>query len=356
MDLLTHALVGAAAGSATRAGKEMRVAGFAGAVAALLPDIDFFIDSAQDPLLHLELHRHFTHSLAFAPIGALIAAGLLYPLLRRRLGFGALYLATLAGFATNGLIDMCTSYGVHLFWPFSDGRVALHIVSVADPVLTLGMGIPVLVALWLRRRSVLLAGLAAGLLYMGASGVQQARGAALAEDLAERRGHVPEDLLLRPSFANILLWRSLYRAEGEWFVDAIRPGITASARVYPGGSWPVFEPAERLPAELQDVAPDSRLADDLRRLDAVSEGYLIWDGAQNRIGDIRFSTLPDGVAPMWGLEVDPDNPEAVPSWFTDRTLTPAMRERFLAQLRGAPSATKANEEAQATVELGSERE
>jgi len=334
MDLLTHALVGAAAGSATRPGKDMRVAGFAGAIAALAVDIDFFIDSAQDPLLHLELHRHFTHSLAFVPIGALIVAALLYPVLRRRLTFAPLYLAALAGYATHALIDMCTSYGVHWFWPFSDDRVALHLISVIDPLFTLGVGIPVAIALWLRRPKVLVAALGMGVLYMGTSALQQARGVTLAEALADARGHVPEDMLLRPSFANILVWRSVYRADGQWFVDAIRPGITGPGRAYPGGSRPVFDPVDRLPEELANVPTDSRLARDLRRLDELSEGYLVWDGTENRIGDIRFSTLPDGMAPMWGLEVDPEAPDAVPSWFIDRTLTPTMRERFLEQLRG----------------------
>ena len=43
-----------------------------GCCAGLAPDLDIFIRSASDPLLKLEYHRQFTHSLVFIPIGALI--------------------------------------------------------------------------------------------------------------------------------------------------------------------------------------------------------------------------------------------------------------------------------------------
>jgi len=48
-------------------------------VAALLaaeaPDLDIFIRNADDPLVSFRWHRHFTHSLIFAPVQALKAAG-----------------------------------------------------------------------------------------------------------------------------------------------------------------------------------------------------------------------------------------------------------------------------------------
>jgi hypothetical protein len=43
-------------------------------VAALLPDADALVRSSADPLLYAEFHRHFTHSLAFIPVGGAIAA------------------------------------------------------------------------------------------------------------------------------------------------------------------------------------------------------------------------------------------------------------------------------------------
>jgi hypothetical protein len=97
MDILTHAVMGAslAAGVASfryrgeklclwlsrrryplrtaLAGRRRLAAGI-GAVAGILPDADILIQSGDDALLVLDYHRHFTHALAFVPIGALVAA------------------------------------------------------------------------------------------------------------------------------------------------------------------------------------------------------------------------------------------------------------------------------------------
>ena len=41
----------------------MRRAAIVGAVAGLIPDLDVLISDANDPLLQLEMHRQFSHSL-----------------------------------------------------------------------------------------------------------------------------------------------------------------------------------------------------------------------------------------------------------------------------------------------------
>jgi inner membrane protein len=77
MDIVTHALLGAASGIALTCDRaHTKSAALAGALGAMLPDVDVFIDSAQDPLLVIEYHRQFTHSLLIAPLGAAIVAAL----------------------------------------------------------------------------------------------------------------------------------------------------------------------------------------------------------------------------------------------------------------------------------------
>lgn len=342
MDLLTHALIGAGAGAASQHPSKMRFGAAAGAVAAIAVDLDYFIGSAQDPLLQIELHRHFSHSLLFAPVGAALVALLLWPLLGRRLGAGPLYLATVAGYVTNSLLDLCTSYGVHLLWPFQDQRIALDLISVIDPVFTLAIALPLVFALWRRQRSSLALVLVSALAYLGFSSWQQQQAGALARELAAGRGHEPQGLLLRPSFANTLLWRSTYRHQGHFYIDAIRPGALAKPRIYPGASVPVFDRERDLP----HLAADSRISHDIRRFDRLTDGYLTWvssehltwvsseQGSAGRLGDIRFSSVPTGAVPMWGLEFDPTQPDMPPAWFVDRKLTPSMRQDFIDQLLG----------------------
>ena len=81
MDPLSQGALGASASQsfASEPGKQ-RSAMLVGLLAGMAPDLDIFIRSANDPLLFLDFHRQFTHSLFFIPVGALLCALILYPL------------------------------------------------------------------------------------------------------------------------------------------------------------------------------------------------------------------------------------------------------------------------------------
>lgn len=333
MDLLSHALAGAAAGGTVgaRYGR-LRRGALIGAASALAVDLDYFIHSSDDPLVQIELHRHFTHSLIFIPVGALLMSLVLLPLMRSVMSWMQVYLCALAGWATHWALDVLTGYGVHLFWPFSDQRVALDLVSVVDPAFTLLAGLPVLVGLWrVQPRWFLLAAvIAVG--YVGLASGQQQRSEQLLRDHAAAQGHQPEAVLVRPSFGNILLWRGIYRDEDHWHVAALRPrlGQQDRAHQHDPAHLPVFRQQQMLP----EIPAGSRIDQDIDRLDRLSDGYLVWLPEARQLGDIRFSALPDGLQPMWGLQFDPNAPDSAPEWFIERSLTPADRARFLEQLRG----------------------
>ena len=67
MDVLTQGLLGSAVAQTAAKPDEIRKAGLIGILAGLSADLDYFISSTSDPLLNLEFHRHFTHSLFFTP-------------------------------------------------------------------------------------------------------------------------------------------------------------------------------------------------------------------------------------------------------------------------------------------------
>ncbi|SVD24497.1 uncharacterized protein METZ01_LOCUS377351, partial [marine metagenome] len=88
MDPLAQGIAGAAlAGSCSREKDEARLAIGVGFLAGLAADLDVFIRSSSDPLLRLEFHRQFTHSLVFIPVGGLFVAAILWPFLRHRVTF-----------------------------------------------------------------------------------------------------------------------------------------------------------------------------------------------------------------------------------------------------------------------------
>ena len=130
MDPVSQASIGAVAAQALSRRTPLLTALWVGALGGFLPDVDILIRSSDDPLLALEYHRHFTHSLLFIPIGGLITAAIGKLLTRGKHTIGELWLPGALGWATHGLLDSCTSYGTYLLWPFSNARVAWDNVSI----------------------------------------------------------------------------------------------------------------------------------------------------------------------------------------------------------------------------------
>lgn len=121
MDPVTQGVLGAVVTQSQVKPKQLAQAACIGAIAGMAPDLDVLIRSATDPLLAIEFHRHFTHSLFFIPFGALICSLVLYPLLGKRwqLSFKYVYLWSFIGYATHALLDACTSYGTQHSGPLA---------------------------------------------------------------------------------------------------------------------------------------------------------------------------------------------------------------------------------------------
>lgn len=330
MDLLTQGLLGGVLAVAAAQKSEYRSAAVAGFGAALLADADVFIGSASDPLLNIEFHRHFTHALVFIPLGALLAALLLWPLLRKRLGFARIYLFALLGYATSGLLDACTSYGTHLLWPFSETRVAWSIIAIVDPLFSLLLLVALIAGLYYRKALPARIGLGLAGVYLLVGFWQHQNALQAATELAAHRGHDIDRILVKPTLANLVLWRSVYRSGDRYHVDAIRVGL-GSRRVYPGTSAPAFEPSR----DLAQLADDSVLAQDVRRFAALADGYVVRDAVRSDVlTDIRYSMLPTSAAPMWGIALDLSEPLRHADFNVYRDRPENYREQFLSMLRG----------------------
>jgi inner membrane protein len=338
MDPLSQAVLGAALPqSFVRSKPSLRWAGAAGALAGMAPDLDVLIRSDGDPLLAIEYHRHFTHSLAFVPFGGLICAAALWPFFRRHgARFRDLALWCVLGLGTHGLLDACTSYGTQLLWPFSNMRVAWNNVAIVDPAFTLPLLLLTLLAAWTGRTALARIGMIWALAYLGLGVVQRDRAEGVVRELARERGHEPARLTVKPTVGNLLLFRGIYEAGGRYWVDAVRVGLSGT-RAYPGGSIEAFDTAK----VLDSIPKDSRLYKDLSRFDWFSDRYLSMDPRDPRVlGDLRFSLLPDSLDPLWGLRVDVNDPSAPTSFENFRLTSPEAWRHFGTLLRGldlAPS-------------------
>lgn len=152
MDPLTQGVLGASLSQSVSKKQHLMVAGVLGLLSGLAPDLDALIRSQSDPLLALEFHRQFTHSLLFIPIGSLICALVLHPLIAktRGLSFKQSWLYCALGYGTHALLDSCTTYGTQLFWPLTNERYAWNTISIIDPVYTLPILILLVFAIWKR--------------------------------------------------------------------------------------------------------------------------------------------------------------------------------------------------------------
>lgn len=300
MDPITQSVLGATLSGSFSNKRKVKAATALGCLGGLAPDIDVLFQSPSDPLIFLEFHRGFTHSLMFIPVGALICALLAWHFSRDYLSFKETWLFCFLGYATHGLLDACTTYGTQLFWPFSDVRIAWNTVSIIDPLFTLPL--IALVMLGVYNRSPVFGRLALvwALTYLSFGVIQRDRAIEAGIALAHDRGHTPIRLEANPGFANLLLWKVVYETEDNFYVDAVRVGLTA--KTFPG------EEIEKLDLERHfpwlDLA--SQQAEDIERFRWFSNRYLAVDKRfPNRIIDIRFSILPNTIKALWGIDLNP---------------------------------------------------
>ena len=314
MDPLSQAVTGAALAGCFSRKATMRPALLVGALAGMAPDLDVLIRSNSDPLLMLEYHRHFTHSLAFSPIGGLICALFFYlfPWVRNRLSLGQTILFSILGLFTHGLLDACTGYGTHLLWPFSHARESWNIIGIIDPLYTLPALLLLGVAAWKRAHALSTLALLWMLAYLGLGAWQHDRAETAISHWLTRENIQYSRLTVRPTIGNLWLWRVIYKddAANRWQTHAIYMPYwrtaTDSAAILRGQSVDIYEDSE-----LQHFPSDSAAGHDLRRFHFFSAGYLsrhTQPDGRTQIGDVRYSMLPHTTAPLWAV-TEPSSPD-----------------------------------------------
>ena len=335
MDPLSQAAIGAAAAQSGSKVSTLRHALWIGALAGMAPDLDVLIQSDTDPLLALEYHRQFTHSLLFVPVGSLICACVFYPLVRQHLTFKRVWFFAALGYGTHGLLDACTTYGTQLLWPLTDARFAWHNVSVIDPLFTVPLLMFLLISAVRRRPRLAVYGLCWAMSYLGFGVVQHQRALSVAEQIVSHRQHEPIRLEVKPGFANLLVWKALYEYEGRYYVDAVRVGSTST--YFPGESAAKFNMARDFPF----LAPTSQQAKDIERFRWFSDDWLALDDADpSLIVDMRYSQLPNAIKGLWGITVAADKPDAAHvDWVVQRETGAEELRAFWQQLLGEGAQT-----------------
>ncbi len=343
MDPISQGVLGAVASQNFSRKEHIVAATILGIVGGMAPDLDFLINSDTDPLLFLEYHRQFTHSLIFIPVGGLICALLIHwsiellgklsgswPSRRWPLTFRQTLKYTTAGYATHALLDACTSYGTQLFWPFSDTRISWSNISIIDPLFTLPLVVMVVLAARKRKPAFARFALAWVCIYLGFGLIQKERAENTAWELAQSRGHSPTRLEAKPGFGNLLLWKVIYETETDYYVDGIRAGLTT--QIYPGASIVKLDVSRDFPW----LDPESQQARDIERFRWFSDGFVsVHPDDSNIVIDVRYSMLPNEIKPLWMIILNHDaSPEQHTGYAHEHGIANDTIEKFKAMLLG----------------------
>lgn len=298
MDPFTHAVLGAAGGYACFGNKLGRLAATLGALAAVAPDADALVRSSSDPLAYVQYHRHFTHALAFAPIGALLVAGLGRLVCGKTFPFLVAWCCAMWGWVSHELLDAATSYGTHLLWPFSSVRTGWDVIAIVDPVFTVPLFAGLLVALIFQKQKWASAALGWGVLCLAAGVCQHGRVLTAQQRLASERGHAVLRGRTMPTIGNNVVWRSLYEHEGRIFCDRIRVGWGGEISVREGTS------LERAPVSGLSQAESAAEARQpaFERFSHFSDGWIARSPRDASVlGDVRYSLSSEAFDPIWAI-------------------------------------------------------
>ena len=325
MDPISQASLGASLSQSFARDKSKQFSALLiGALAGMAPDLDMFIRSAEDPLLFLEFHRQFTHSLIFIPVGALLCSLVFYPLFRKKLSFAQIYLFSFLAYATHGMLDACTSYGTQLLWPFSNERVAWSTVSIIDPLFTLPVVYLISLAVYRKKPVYARVAFCYAILFLCLGLVQKNRAENAVYELAQTRGHEIERMHIKPAFGNRHLWKLIYEYDGRYYVDAAK--ILIDTEIITGTSIQKLNVKHDFPW----LPEGSQQAKDIERFRWFSDGFLaVSTHDPDLIIDIRYSYLPNRINAMWGVAVDKNYTDEHVEYLMNGRPTEQTLQRFI---------------------------
>lgn len=291
MDSVTQAVLGAAVGGLCLGDRLGRRALLLGAAVGTIPDLDVLATPFLDPVAGLTAHRTYTHNLLFLALLTPLLGWLLARWQRRAevsLGRWIAFCGWCLGSAVA--LDCFTSYGVPLFYPFSERAIAIASIAVVDPLYTLPLLLAVLAALGLKadaRRRALVTGLMLANVYLAASVLIKLHAARVFETELARQGIVERRLLAKPTFFNTLLWRGVAETEDAFWVgyySLLDPDRRVSFRRFPKGR-ELIEGLEEKPA--------------VRAVATATDGMFqaVRAGGRLVLRDLRYGTGTDWLPP-----------------------------------------------------------
>ncbi|WP_127846522.1 metal-dependent hydrolase [Psychroflexus aestuariivivens] len=283
MDSLTQIVLGAAVGEAALGRKVGNKAIVYGAIAGTIPDLDIIVGNFFDTVTALEIHRGFSHSIGFAILLSPIL-GYVLSKIHSDANFKNWTWMMFWCLFTHPLLDMFTTWGTQLFWPF-EYRLAFKSIFVIDPLYTL----PFLTCLVLamrfkkshpKRRKINRLGLYVSTFYLLISLFLKFIGYQKFESALENQNINYIEMDTRPSAFNTLLWSANVKTKSAFLI----------------GEYSFFDSKpisfRRFPKNHEKISHLSQF-ENLERLKDVTKGwYTITKKNENLyLNDLRFGLI-----------------------------------------------------------------
>lgn len=285
MDSLTQIVLGAAVGELVLGRKVGNKAMLFGAIAGTIPDLDVMARYAVDTVTATEWHRGFSHSIFFSLVFAPIFGWLIWKLNpKREATWKEWSWLMFWGLFTHPLLDIFTTWGTQLFWPF-DVRLAFQSIFVIDPLYTVPFLVLLVLALFqkrnaLKRRNYTKLGLIISSSYLILTLVLKGLAYRKFVGALEREGITYQQLNTRPAPFNTILWSANVTTEEAYLI----------------GNYSFFDAR---PITFTPYPKNHRLMGDLsnndkvKRLIAITKGwYTITEKeGQLYLNDLRFGLI-----------------------------------------------------------------
>jgi len=123
---------------------------------------------------------------------------------------------------THPILDAFTTFGTQLYWPFSNTRVSLSTISIADPIYTLPFLFSVVLCGFYprgarERRFAVWTGIAVSTLYISATGITKMRVNDVFRESLKRENVRSDQMITVPTIFNNLLWYGKARQDSNYY-------------------------------------------------------------------------------------------------------------------------------------------
>lgn len=308
MDSLTQAVLGVAISQATL-GKKIKKSHIVlyGALIGTIPDLDVLVGKwFYDPITAVEIHRGLSHSVIFYLILSFVLARWIS--WRERINQVAYWQAYRAVFfilLTHSLLDIFTTWGTQLFWPF-EWRLAIKSIFVIDPLYTIPLLIGVIFSCFSKKENKRLIynkiGLIISTLYLFVTvGLQQTARQKVLHDGRFNNVEI-QNVTVKPTAFNTILWQIIAEGENDFYMT--------DYSFFDSG----FAPVEVYPKNHQ-LLQNIKNEEVIRQLIKISENQYTVTEENGKLffNDLRFGFLnknPDSLQFAFSYEII-QNPNSV---------------------------------------------